>query len=94
MFGAMKSVQAVVTPVVAEILRRQPPSPARTALAWQMVVGPGLARATSVEMDGTTLRVSSADERWLQEITRARATIIPKLQQLLGADQITRLTTS
>ncbi len=90
----MNSVKTVVTPVVAEILRRQPPSPARTALAWQMVVGPRLARVTSVEMDGATLRVSSADERWLKEIARARAAIIPKLQQLLGADQITRLTTS
>lgn len=90
----MESVKTVVTPVIAEILRRQPPSPARTTLAWQMVVGPRLARVTSVEMDGATLRVRSADERWLKEITRARATIIPRLQQLLGADQITRLTTS
>ena len=90
----MKSVQSVVTPVVAEILRRQPSSQGRTNLAWQMVVGPGLARVTSVALEGTTLRVSSTDDRWLKEITRARATIIPKLQQLLGADQITRLTTS
>lgn len=90
----MKSVQSVVTPVIAEILRRQPSSPGRTTLAWQMVVGPRLARVTSVALEGTTLRVSSADDRWLKEISRARGTIIPKLQQLLGADQITRLTTS
>lgn len=90
----MKSVGTVVTPVIAEILRRQPPSQGRTTLAWQLVVGPRLARVTSVEMDGATLRVRAADERWLEEITRARATIIPKLQQLLGADQITRITTS
>jgi hypothetical protein len=90
----MKSVQSVVTPVVAEILRRQPSSPGRTTLAWLMVVGPGLARVTSVALEGTTLRVSATDDRWLKEISRARATIIPKLQQLLGADQITRLTTS
>jgi hypothetical protein len=90
----MKPVQAAVTPVVAEILRRQPPSPARTALAWQLVVGPGLARVTPVKMDGATLRVTATDERWLKEVARARAAIIPKLQHLLGADQITRLTTS
>lgn len=90
----MKPVATVVTPVVAEILRRQPSSPGRTTLAWQLVVGPRLARVTSVEMHGATLRVSSADDRWLKEIARARATILPKLQQLLGADQITRLTTS
>jgi predicted nucleic acid-binding Zn ribbon protein len=90
----MKPVAAVVTPVIAEILRRQPPSPGRTSLAWRLVVGPRLARVTSVEMDGATLRVTAADERWLKEIARARATIVPKLQQLLGADQIARLTTS
>ena len=90
----MKSVQTFVTPVIAEILRRQPSCAARTTLAWQLVVGPRLARVTSVEMDGTTIRVSSADPRWLKEISRASAVIVPRLQQILGADQVTRLTTS
>jgi predicted nucleic acid-binding Zn ribbon protein len=90
----MRAIQTFSGGVVAEILRRQPPSPARTALAWQLVVGPRLARATSVEMDGTTLRVRSADPRWLKEIDRARAAILPKLQQLLGREQVARLTTS
>ena len=39
------------------IVRGQPPSPARTSFAWQLAVGPALARVTSVEMDGTTVRV-------------------------------------
>jgi predicted nucleic acid-binding Zn ribbon protein len=90
----MRAIQTFSGGVVAEILRRQPPSPARTALAWQLVVGPRLARATSVEMDGTTLRVRSADPRWLKEIDRAKAAILPKLQQLLGREQVARLTTS
>ena len=90
----MKAVQTVLTPVIADILRRQPPSPSRTAFAWQLVVGPRLARVTSVEMDGTTLKVSSADPRWLKELSRASAVIVPRLQQLLGAEQVKRLTTS
>ena len=90
----MRPIQDFSASVLADILRRQPPSPARTALAWQMVVGPRLARATSVEMDGTTLRIRSADARWLAEIDRAKTAILPRLQQLLGPDQLSRLRTS
>ena len=94
MFRSMRAIQDFSGSVIADILRRQPPSPARTALAWQMVVGPRLARATSVEMNGTTLRVRSTDPRWLKEIDRAKAAIVPRLQQLLGPDQVSRLTTT
>lgn len=90
----MNSVQSCVTPVLTGILRRQPPSPARTAFVWQLVVGPRLARVTSVAMKGTTLVVQSADDRWLREISRAKAVILPRLQQLLGPEQVTTLTTS
>src|SRR5687767_4840775 len=93
-FRSMRAIQDFSGSVLADILRRQPPSPARTSLAWQMVVGPRLARATSVEMNGTTLRVRSADPRWLKEIDRAKGAIVPRLQQLLGPDQVSRLTTT
>lgn len=89
----MRSIQTVSGGVLAEIIRRQPPSPARTNLAWQLVVGPTLARLTSVEVDGTTLQVRSNDPRWLKEIERARPAILPKLQHLLGAEAISRITT-
>lgn len=89
----MRSIQTLAGGVLAQIVRRQPPSPARTSFAWQLAVGPALARVTSVEMDGTTVRVRAADERWLKEIGRARAVILPKLQQLLGADAVTRIST-
>lgn len=89
----MRSIQTFSGSVLAEIVRRQPSSPARTRFAWLLTVGSTLARVTSVEMEGTTLRVSAADPRWLKEITRARATILPKLQQLLGKEAITKITT-
>ena len=44
-------------------------------------------------MEGTTLRVSATDPRWLKEIERARATVLPKLQGLLGEDAVTRIST-
>lgn len=89
----MRSIQTFAGGVLAQIVRRQPPSPARTSFAWQLAVGPALARATSVEMEGTTLVVSARDPRWLKEITRARPAILPKLQELLGRDQITHIAT-
>jgi predicted nucleic acid-binding Zn ribbon protein len=89
----MRSIQTFAGGVVAQILQRQPPSPARTALAWQLAVGPALARMTSVELEGTTLRIRSTDRRWLEEINRAEAVVLPKLQHLLGDGAITKIST-
>ena len=89
----MRSIQTFSGGVLAGILRRQPPSRGRTRLAWQLAVGPALARVTSVEMNGTTLKVSASDARWLKEITRARPAILAKLQELLGPDHITQIST-
>lgn len=89
----MRSIQTFSNSVMAGIVRRQPSSPARTAFAWQLAVGPALARVTAATLEGTVLRVSAADPRWLAEIERARATILPKLQHLLGTDNVTRITT-
>ena len=89
----MRPIQNFAAGVVAEIVRRQPSSPARTQFAWQLVVGPTLARVTSVSLEGTVLQVHSPDPRWLREIERARAGILPRLQHLLGKDNITQITT-
>ena len=89
----MRSIQTFAGGVLAEVVRRQPPSPARTTFAWQLAVGPALARMTSVELEGTTLRVTAIDARWLKEIERARAVILPKLQSLLGAEAVIRIST-
>jgi hypothetical protein len=77
--------------VLAEAIRRQPPSRARTALAWQLAVGTTLARATSIDQQGQTLTVRAADPRWTVEIERAREIILLRLQHVLGADAITHI---
>lgn len=89
----MRSIHTFSGGVLAEILRRQRPSRGRTQLAWQLAVGPALARVTSVEMKDTTLIVSAHDPRWLKEIARAKPAILPKLQELLGRDHITQIST-
>jgi hypothetical protein len=81
-------VQSVAAGVLAEIIRRQPASKERTAFAWSVAVGPALARVSRVELEGTTLRVRVADERWQLELERARPTILPRLRAFLGADAI------
>ena len=89
----MRSIQTFAGGVLAEVVRRQPASPARTTFAWQLAVGPALARMTSVELEGTTLRVNAVDARWLKEIERARAVILQKLQHVLGPEAVTKIST-
>ncbi|MGH9408186.1 MAG: DciA family protein [Vicinamibacterales bacterium] len=86
----MLPVQSILPGVVAEIVRRQPPSPERTRFAWTAVVGAAIARATTIETRGAVLIVSARDVRWAREIERNRDVILSRLQLLLGAG-LTRL---
>ena len=89
----MVPIQSFSSGVLAEIVRRQPASKERTNFAWQLAVGQALARATTVELKEGVLTVRALDQRWIREIERARASITQKMQQILGADQVTRIET-
>jgi predicted nucleic acid-binding Zn ribbon protein len=90
----MVPLQHVSTGVLAEIVRRQPASKEKTAFAWQLAVGPALARATTVELTELgTLIVRSADPRWSAEIDRAKQSVLQKMQDLLGPDQVKTIRT-
>jgi predicted nucleic acid-binding Zn ribbon protein len=82
----MLSIQQFSTGVLAEIIRRQPSSPARTNFAWQLAVGPALARATTVALQDGVLIVRSTDARWTREIGRARDVVLKRLQNILGPE--------
>jgi predicted nucleic acid-binding Zn ribbon protein len=84
----MLPVQTIATGVIAEIIRRQPPSPEKTAFAWSVAVGPALARATTVELRNHNLVVMARDTRWQRELERARDTILARVQLLLGKDVV------
>ena len=90
----MHPIQQLTGGVLAQLIRRQPTSAARTQFAWQLVVGPALTRVTTVSLEDGVLHVKAADARWLKEIERARAAIVPKLQQLLGPGAVTKITIS
>lgn len=82
----MLPVQHIASGVLGEVIRRQRPSPARTAFAWSVAVGPALARATSVELRDRVLIVTPKDARWTQELDRASETILRRLQMLIGPE--------
>ena len=84
----VQSLQSCTTSVLAELLRRQPASKERTAFAWSVAVGPAISRATSVELAGDVLTVRARDQRWAQEVHRNRATVLARLQQLLGKETV------
>ena len=87
----MLPIQQFASGVLAEIIRRQPPSQERTAFAWQVAAGAALARTSSVELSDGVLTVRARDARWAREIERAADTIVMRMQHLLGPDAVVRL---
>ena len=87
----MLPVQNVAATVLASVIRRQPPSPARTTFAWQVAVGPALARVTTVDLVDRVLQVTPKDARWAREIARSADTILARVQALIGSAAVTGL---
>ena len=84
----MLPVQTIAASVMAELIRRQPASKERTAFAWSIAVGPALSRATTVELRNARLFVTARDPRWALEVERANATILKRVQLLLGPEAV------
>ena len=87
----MVPLQNFATGVIAEVIRRQPPSPGRTTFAWTVAAGPALARSATVTLSGGVLTVRARDPRWAEEIERAADTILKRMQHLLGAASVSRI---
>jgi predicted nucleic acid-binding Zn ribbon protein len=89
----VQSIQNFSSGVIAEIIRRQPASKEKTGFAWQLAVGPALARVTSVDLRDGVLFVVARDDRWLKEIARATPAILAKMQHLLGEQAVRTIRT-
>ena len=83
----MQALQSFAPAVLAEIIRRQP-RPGAHDFAWSVAVGPALARVTTVELRNRNMIVCARDVQWARELERARDTILPRLQMLLGRDTV------
>jgi hypothetical protein len=86
-------IQNFSSGVLTEIIRRQPPSKERTAFAWQMAVGPAIARTATVDFDvvNGVLQVFARDAYWAREISRAIPTIVARMQHLLGQEGVIQI---
>jgi predicted nucleic acid-binding Zn ribbon protein len=81
-------IQSFSSGVLAEIIRRQPASKERDEFAWQLAVGPKLARSARVDLQDGVLRIRARDARWGTELERAAATILQRMQYMLGSDAV------
>ena len=88
----MISAQHCVTSVLRTLLRDQPLSAGKVALAWTAAVGRTIDRVTTVSLspDGT-LRVCADDRHWAREVGRSTALITSRLNRLLGDGVVKRL---
>lgn len=80
----MVPVRRVMPDALAAVLRKAPLSPEKVSFAWRTSVGPAVARATTVSLDGSTLRVSARDAQWRREIEHSASLIRARLDALLG----------
>lgn len=88
----MEPAQHAIPGTLGALLRTQPDSKGRTALAWRVVAGAAMARATTVRLDERgTLWVRAADTHWRTEIERGRDVLVARLQGLLGPGVISGL---
>ncbi len=84
----MRAIQQFTPNVLAEVIRRQPPSEGRTTLAWQVAVGAAIARATTVQLTDGVLTVTASDRRWVADVEASRGVVLGRLKQLLGNDEV------
>ncbi len=66
------------------MLRQAPLTPEKVEFAWRHVVGPALAKVTTVSLHGKVLRVTTENAAWRREIEKATAIIRARLARILG----------
>ena len=86
--GSCRPFQSFAPAVLAEIIRRQPASKAPHRVRVGGRRRPALARVTTVELRNHNIIVCARDVQWARELERARDTILPRLQMLLGRDTV------
>jgi predicted nucleic acid-binding Zn ribbon protein len=80
----MIPVAHLVPASVEFVVRNAPLTPEKVEFAWRHVVGPALARVTTVSLQGTVLRVATDNAAWQREIEKAAAIIRTRLARMLG----------
>jgi len=88
----MEPIQPLFAAAIASLVRPAPLTPEKIVFAWRMAVGAAVARVTRVRMaPGRTLEVEFDDDRWCGEIERSGASVLSRVQELLGVEEVERL---
>src|SRR3954463_8612442 len=82
----MLPLQHIASSVLADLIRRQPASRARTAFAWSVAVGPALARVTTIDLREGGLNVTPKDARRSGAPHRASLPTLARRQAIIGSD--------
>ena len=88
----MAAAGSCTTAALGALLRDQPLSPGKVALAWSVAVGRAVDQVTSVELgsDGA-LTVHAADRYSARELRRSRPLVAARLNRLLGGGVVKRI---
>jgi hypothetical protein len=91
-YRVVEPLTAVVPSALRTILQRGPMSPGKLRLAWRVVVGSAVDRATTVNLlDDGTVEVVAAEITWRREVKRSQAMILSRLQDLVGGSAVRKL---
>jgi predicted nucleic acid-binding Zn ribbon protein len=80
----MRPLTHAVPGALLYLLRETPLSDGKVNFAWDAAVGPALARATRVKLEGGVLLVEATSAQWGLEVKRSTPVILSRLQSLLG----------
>lgn len=84
----MQPLTQFVPRALADLLRPAPLSAGKVDFAWRTSVGPNMARVSHVRLEGGVLLVEAQTPHWASAVMRATPLILPRMQALLGAEQI------
>ena len=87
----MIPVNVFMIDALAALLQPAPLTPEKVDFAWRHAVGPAVARATAVALNGSELIVRVESGEWHREIKRSAALIKARLDKLLGPGTIRTL---
>ena len=89
----MEAIHTVVPRALTVLFRNAPMSQGKLEVAWRAAVGDALCRVSTVRLqpDGS-VEVHPADQRWHKELKRSSPIILGRLNALLGADTVKRIT--
>jgi len=87
----MKPLAHAVPGGLRLLLHDAPLSDGKVAFAWRLVVGAAFDRATAVKLEDGALVVETSSAQWARELNRSQSIILPRLQAMLGEQNITRI---